>query len=298
MKSIKLFSIVIMALILLYNESVLAQAEKVKGAVKLGLSFTQVNEEAPVLKASAKIKSGKRFEPLGGVEINLSFMEITPNSLLGKIVTDEKGNGSLVLPQEVVMELDSLSPFKFIATVSSSDQFNETQTEIEITRSRIELSLVEEDSTRSMEAKIWALQKGKWTFVPETEVKLFIKRLYNDLPVGDDTYTTNEVGIVSTEFVITIPGDTSGNIMAGAKMDDNETYGTVSAVKAIAWGIPQKKDDSFSERSLWASRVKTPLWLLIFPNIIITTVWGFIFYLFYLVLKIRKIGIDHRKFIN
>ena len=290
MKRIGIFSIGIVVAFLSASIHLSAQGEKEKGTIKIGLSYIKVNDQAPVLKASAKIKNGKKFEPLVGVEINLSFMEETPGGFLGRVKTNQHGIASMTLPAEINTRLDSLSPFKFIASVRSTDRFDEQTAEIEITRARIELSLPEADSAKKIEAKVLELKDGKWIAVPQTEVKLFVKRLFADFSIGENAYTTNEAGEVSAEFKMSIPGDASGNIIIGSKIDESDVYGTISTTKAMKWGVPQTEDNSFYERSLWAARDKTPWWLLIFPNVIIAAVWGFIFYIVYLLRRIRKIG--------
>jgi hypothetical protein len=271
-----------------------AQEEKEKQVIRISLTYNQVNEEIPVLKITAKIKEGKRFTALEGVVINLSFMEDSPEGFIGSVKTNKEGTASMTLPAEIKARVDSLSQFKFIASVTSNDRFDDESTEIDITKARIELSLQEVDSVKTIGAKVMAMQDGKWKEAPETEVKLFVKRLFSDLSVGEDVYTTNENGEVSTEFNVKIPGDPQGNIIIGAKIVDSDMYGTISTTKVVEWGIPLKADNSFSKRTLWATRDKTPLWLLIFPNLIIATVWGFIIYLLYLIGRIRKNGIANR----
>jgi hypothetical protein len=194
----------------------------------------------------------------------------------------------------VTSKLDSMSPFKLIAFASESKEYGEQLTEIEITKARIELSLSDVDSTRKVNAKLLALKEGKWIEVPETEMKLFVRRAFSDLPLSENALTSNETGEVSAEFnpKTPIPGDFKGNIIIGAKVEDNESYGTIISLTYAAWGIPSKPDGSFLERSLWAARDKTPIWLLVFPNLIIATVWGLIFYMIYLIFRIRKVGLQ------
>ncbi|MDH5251467.1 MAG: hypothetical protein OEW40_20905, partial [Cyclobacteriaceae bacterium] len=163
--------------------------------------------------------------------------------------------------------------------------------EIDIAKARITLTLEEEDSVRMIYAKLSALEDSSWTDVPETEIKFIVRRLLSDLSGGEEElYTTDESGEASSQFDLTIPGDVNGNIIIGAKIDDNELYGNLVATKIVKWGVPVVKDNSFAKRSLWATRDKTPLWLLIFPNLIIAGVWGMIFYLIYLIYRISKLG--------
>jgi hypothetical protein len=283
----------IAVVLLMASFHVAAQEVKEKSLLKVGLTFNQTNEQVPILRASAKIKVGKRYEAMEGVVINLSFMDQTPEGFIGSVRTNKEGTAWMAVPEEIFTKIKSLSTFKFIASVTSNDKFDDELTEIIITRARIELSLQEVDSVRSVEAKVLTLTEGQWIATPETEVKLFVKRLFSDLPVGEGTYTTSEGGIVSSEVNTHIPGDIHGNIIIGAKIDDSDTYGTIATTKVIRWGVPLKVDNSFSKRTLFATRDKTPLWLLIFPNVIIAAVWGFIFYTVYLIRRIRQAGLEN-----
>jgi hypothetical protein len=293
MKYIGILSAMILTALVSVSVRTSAQ-EKEKSIIRVSLSYIQTNEQAPVLKTSAKRKVGKRYEAIDGVVINLSFMEDSPQGFIGSVKTNKEGIASMVLPDTIRKKLSSLSQFKFIASVTSNDQFDDELTEIFITKSRIELSLQEVDSVRTVEAKLLALREGQWVDVPETEVKLFVKRLYSDYPIGLDAYTTNEGGLVSATYNMNLPGDPHGNLIIGAKVDDNDTYGTIATTKVIKWGVPLKADTSFSKRTLFSTRDKTPIWLLIFPNLIIASVWGFIFYLVILIRRIRKIGIENK----
>ena len=289
----KFNSFLLTALILLIS-SFVSSAQDEKKSIKLSLSFAQINDQAPELKATVKSKIGKKFEPVEGIQVEFFLGEQSPDNALGKAKTNRKGIASVELPSSASAKLDSMSPFKLTALVAESKEYNEQSTEIEITKARIDLSLSEVDSTRKVGATLLALKDGKWTPVPETEMKLFVRRMLSDLSLTENALTTNETGEASADFnfKVPIPGDTKGNIIIGAKVEDNESYGTIVAMKYAKWGTPQQNDRSFYERSLWAARDKTPVWLLVFPNLIIVTVWGLIFYMFYLIFRIRKVGLE------
>ena len=72
------------------------------------------------------------------------------------------------------------------------------------------------------------------------------------------------------------------------KLEDDDSYGTLTA-KITALGVPMIPDLSFyTNRTMWSSRDKTPLWLLIIPNLIIFGIWITIFYLIYQLKVISK----------
>lgn len=267
------------------------EKEKEKGIVRLDLTYNQLNGDIPMLKTSAKTKIGKKFQPTEDVEINLFFIEETAQGFMGRVRTKSTGTASLILPDKFKTKWDSLPMVKFIATVTDNEQFEDELVEIEITKARIDLTLSEEDSVRTIHAKVLAFQDSSWVDVPETEIKFVVTRLLSDLSAGEEeSYTTDEAGEASAEFNMIIPGDSAGNIIVGAKIEDHELYGNLMTTKVLKWGVPLKHDGSFAKRTLFATRDKTPLWLLIFPNLIIAFVWGAILYLIYQITRIIKLG--------
>ena len=276
---------------LLLSSSIFSQQDVQKETLRLNITYEQIDNNSPILKVSAKTKVGRKFENVEGVNVNLYFNEESAQGFMGQVLTNSKGLATLKLPNMFRTQWDSLMKFNFIATVTSNQKFEDEISEIEITKSRIELSVKEEDSVKYIVAKVMAFEDSTWIEVPDIELKFIVTRLLSNLVVGgDDIYMTDESGEASVEFDMDIPADNNGDIFIGAKIDDSDVYGTIMSTKKVNWGIPQKSDGSFAKRTLWATRDKTPWWLLIFPNLIIVSVWGIIFYLLYQLLRIRKIG--------
>jgi hypothetical protein len=268
-----------------------AQQEAEKKPLRLALTYHQQNDQLPIIKVSTKSKTGKKFEAKDSVLVNLFFGEETNEGFLGRVRTNMRGEASLQLSGKYKEGWSNASSLKFIATVTGSDQFDDASTEIEIAKAKIELTLEEKDSVKTISAKVLVYQDSGWVEAPDVEVKLVVKRLLKDLTAAEeDTYTTDETGHVSSEYAMIIPGDNDGNINIGVKIDDHELYGNIETYQTVPWGSRLAADNSFSKRTLWATRDKTPWWLLVFPNLIITTVWGVIFYLFYQIMQIRKLG--------
>jgi hypothetical protein len=284
--------------LLLFAPELQAQDKPEKGSVKLEVSFYQVNGEMPYLKVSTKTKVNKKFKVVPGVTVNLFIGEENAQSFLGRVVTKKDGTNTLVLPGRVKTQWDTATVSKFIATVTGNEKYDDNSAEIEITRAKIELNIEEKDSVRTINAKLLAKKGAAWVEVPEVELKFIVKRYFNDLQIGESASTTDASGAASTEFKLKIPGDDSKTILVGAKIEENDSYGNIQTTQPTKWGTAIVKDDiynEFNERTLWATRDKTPYWLLIFPNLIIATVWGFIFYMLMLIVRIRKAGLQHSK---
>lgn len=270
--------------------SLQAQEAVEKGTLLLDLTFHQTNEEMPVLKALTRTKIEKKFRPVKGVNVNFFIGEENEAGFLGRMRSNEDGVGSIEIPAKFKEKLNSDSTYYFIATVTEDGKFEDTSSEIEIFKAKIEVSYAEDGEEKSVSGKLLALGDSGWVEVPAVEMKFVVDRYFQDLSITEDYLETDEYGEASSDFLITIPGDENGNINVGAKVEDHELYGSLTFTEAKPWGTPLIADDSFAERTLWATRDKTPIWLLAAANIIILSVWAVIFYLAYQLILIRRIG--------
>ncbi len=122
--------------------------------------------------------------------------------------------------------------------------------------------------------------------------KIAVKRLGGNLLVNETpTFTTDSTGQASADFKRdSIPGDSKGNIILVAAVEDNEQFGNLSVEKTVPWGSKFQYVSTFDKRSLFATRDKAPVWLEFIAYSIIVAVWGILIYLVMNVLKIKKLG--------
>lgn len=148
----------------------------------------------------------------------------------------------------------------------------------------IKISFDQNDTMRFCKALVTSDNKP----VKEIEVHFYVQRMYSLLPIGKAVETDSE-GVAVSNFPLDLPGDKNGNIIAIAKIEDDDNYGNVEAQSEIKWGIlPTNEMDSWNKRSLSASREKAPMLLILVSNLIIAVIWGTIFYVIYQVYRIRK----------
>lgn len=143
----------------------------------------------------------------------------------------------------------------------------------------------EGDSVKTCFAKVTA----DTTILEGKGVKFFVKRTFSLLPIGK-TASTNEEGVAEITFPNDLPGDESGNLIVIAKVEDDDDYGTFqSEEKTVAWGVkPNLEKDHWGERALYANRGRAPIYLIIASLTIIAGVWGTLFYIVSLIVKIKK----------
>jgi hypothetical protein len=113
------------------------------------------------------------------------------------------------------------------------------------------------------------------------------------LSAGDEeTYTTDSTGSVTVELKKdSLPGDEKGNIVLVAKVEDNDQYGNLFVEKTVPWGIVLKAEKNFfDQRTLWTTRFRTPLWLLLIAYSISAAVWGVLIYLIWQLIRIKRLS--------
>ena len=111
--------------------------------------------------------------------------------------------------------------------------------------------------------------------------------MFRSLSIGEDSYNTDQDGTILVPVEEGIPG-VDGNLTFEVVLEDSDDYGTVKALVHAPIGVPVVNESTFDERTMWSPRTKTPYFLLIFPNLVIFTMWSFIIYLIINLFKIQK----------
>lgn len=123
--------------------------------------------------------------------------------------------------------------------------------------------------------------------VKEKEVHLYVKGLYSLLEIGKPV-TTDENGVAAFKFPTNLPSSNNGMLSLIAKIEKDETYGTVETQTDVNWGAAIKDESVWGDRSLSASREKAPMFLVVASTLIIFFIWGTIVYVVFQLLRIKK----------
>jgi hypothetical protein len=272
-------------------QGIQAQDSVVKQPI-VKLYYYSVNNTIPYLLVQTQFKEGKKYSPAEKISGQLYLDgDSSEANLVGKFTTDETGLAKLILPVTARQIWNNAALHTFKATASGKG-FENTETELSITKSKITIDTSSDESTKSVTVTVTQLIDRKWVPAKDVELKIGISRLNSLLPVGDEeTYTTDSNGQVTAEFKKdTMPGDIKENISLITKVEENEFYGNLSVEKTVPWGVYKVYETNFNKRTLWATRDKTPPWLLIMAYSIIAGVWGVFVYLIFQLAKIIKLG--------
>ena len=113
-----------------------------------------------------------------------------------------------------------------------------------------------------------------------------LQRLFAPLTIGESSYETDDDGRVQIELTDTMPG--IDGILTFQVTMDSRKYGIVKNIFEAPIGKVIVDQSTFNDRTMWSPPNKTPIFLLIFPNLIILGIWFVIGLLVFNLIKIYK----------
>ena len=125
--------------------------------------------------------------------------------------------------------------------------------------------------------------------VPVTDagVKLYVHRTFGHQVIDEEKVTDN-----TGKAVFKIPekmhGDSLGNVIISARFIDEDLFGSVSRDTVLTAGIKTIPVSLVSDRAMWNTVRKAPLWILFTYVLGVLVAWGFIIVV---MMKIRDIYI-------
>lgn len=213
----------------------------------------------------------------------------TGTGWMSSAFVNNEGEGVFIFPVWFKKLTDSIHEYTFIVNMHADPIYEDVEEEITIADARIGLDYSGEDSVKTVAASLSGWKEQAYVPIPTAELKLCIKRTFNFLPVGEAGITTNENGEISGELPLDIPGNANGTITLAARLEDDDTYGTVEVTKDVPWAVLPKVNPPRG-RTLWSPGGNAPLLLVISSVTIIVIIWGTILYLVSLLFKIKKLG--------
>ena len=291
-KIIQLLTFCFLAMIISAPGKLMAQSdssakEEVKEAMTYAPLITfisvQKSDNSVELKATVQAKISGTLTKLPGLKIEFTVGADSTAKKLGDVVTDVRGVAILnCKPDQLTTDKEGKLNFK--ASFAGKDSIESAEELVSVKKARLEITPVKEDSLLTVKIKLIDLGTGTETAVPETDLGVFVKRMFSSLKLGEGK--TNEAGEASIEIPNNLPGDALGNITLMAKIDENEVYGNLEAAVTQPWGIPISDELKALPRALWGTL--PPLWMPITFLILMTAVWGHYIVIIFELFRLRK----------
>ncbi len=251
--------------------------------------FKSLEKQQLSVRVLAKID--KRYKPKAGVKVAFYTDEISDANLLGTATTTADGTGIYTFNKKQFEAAQNAKVARYLAIIVENEMVESKKTDITIKKVNLNTRFFTEDSINMIQVHV-SETDSIGNDIPQKKVKIefLVERPLSPLPVGGDYNTTDKKGNVAIEFPDDLPGGAEGYVKILVRIVENDDYGTVEVSEVKQWGVPTHFSDLTTQRTLWASRANVPIPLLIAILSLIVVVWGMIFYMFYEILQIRKLG--------
>ena len=203
---------------------------------------------------------------------------------LGKVTTNMEGKARFTLKNLSSIKPDSTNTYNIEISFDGNESFKGASKSLSFKNANIEAKLVTIDSINYVTATL--INKTTDSVIVGQLLKVQVQRLFKPLLIKDFN-ETDENGTVLVSIPEGIPG-VDGNIAIEVLLNDSDEFGTIKAIVNAPIGTRIVDESTFDERTMWSPRSKTPLFLLIFPNLLIFGIWGIIIYLITNLFKITK----------
>jgi len=270
-----------------------ASAQEEKPSLSVDVHYYNQNNNLQWLMVNTRVRADNKLQAVKDVMLEVYLDSMAKENLAGQGKTNEAGAAKFVFPASLKDKWMSGTKHKFLVVAQAVKGIEGTTAELEIEKARLILDTVDAGGTRTVSAMVQSLEGDTWVPARDVELKIGVHRLGGQLKIGDDeSYTTDSTGTIQAEFKLdSLPAnDAKGNVVLVAKTEDNELFGNLSVEKTVPWGHYYQRENNFGQRSLWATRFRTPLWLLFMAYSIMAAVWSVIIYLVVQIFRIKKLG--------
>ncbi len=235
------------------------------------------------IKATAKVDN----QNIDVSNIDLTIYNIVGDDQieLGKTKTNMNGESRFTLKDINAIKPDSTNIYNIEVSFDGNDSFSRASKSISFKNANIEAKLITKDSINYITATL--IDKSTDSVVSDALLRVQVQRLFRPLRIGEEFNSTDETGTIIVPIEEGIPG-VDGKLTFEVVLKDSDDFGTVKALVNAPIGVPIVDESTFDERTMWSPRNKTPLFLLIFPNLIILGIWGIIIYLILNLIKLKK----------
>jgi len=253
--------------------------------VRLKAEYVKIMNEGSYFDIQATAKVNDENVNVSKIELIIYNLVGDEQIELGKTITNMQGKSRFMLKDLKSIQPDSSNTYNIDISFAGNDSFSDASKSIVFKDAAIEAKLVTIDSVNYVTATL--IDKSTDSLLIGQSLKVQIQRLFKSLPIGEEFNETDEDGTILVPIPEGIPG-VDGILAIEVILSESEEFGTVKTIVKAPIGKPIVDESTFDQRTMWSPRNKTPLFLLIFPNILTFGIWGIIIYLILNLIKINK----------
>ena len=273
------------ALIFSVNTPQLNAQDVKKNTVRLKADYVKIMDGEIYfdIRATARVDGQNIDVPHLELTISNEFNEEEVD--LGTTMTNMSGRSKFTLKSLNELKADSSNIYNVTVSFKGNENYKRASKTVSFKDSSIIASIFTKDSINYVTATL--KETSTDSILGDQLLNVQVQRIFRPLRIGEEFNSTDENGTIVVPIEEGIPG-VDGILTIEVVLRDSEEYGTVKALIKAPLGVPIVDESTFDERTMWSPRNKTPLFLLIFPNLIIFGMWGLIVYLIYNLFKLKK----------
>jgi hypothetical protein len=256
-----------------------------KSKVRLKADYVKIMDSEIYLNLTASAKINKQNTKVSGIEL-IVYNELDEEKIkLGSTITNIKGESKFLLGNLTSLKPDSTNTYKLTISFKGNDSFKKASKKIRFKNANIEAKIITKDSLNYITATLTDASTNNP--IMEESLSVQVLRYFRGLQIGEEFNFTDNNGTIIVPIEEGIPG-VDGNLTFEVVLNDSDDYGTIKALIKAPLGVPIVDESTYNQRTLWSPRNKTPLFILIFTNILILGMWSIIIYLIINLFKISK----------
>ena len=257
-----------------------------KNSVRLKADYFKIMDSISYLKIKAFAKVEGETVDVSNIDLTVYNVSGDEETELGTLSTNMSGECTFVIKDFNTIKPDSTTnTYNFSVAFRGNDAFKKASKDVSVKDATILAKLVTKDSLNFIGATL--KETATDSVLSDQILNVQVQRLFRPLRIGEEFNTTDENGTILVNIPDGIPG-VDGNLTFEVVLADSDEYGTVKALVHAPIGTPIVDESTFDKRTMWSPRNKTPLFLLIFPNLLTLGMWGIIIYLIINLFKISK----------
>ena len=283
------FSAIVYLIFLISGFQNLYAQDAEKNKVRLKADYVKIMDGEVYFNLGATSRINKENVDVANIELTISNEFDDDEIELGKVITDMEGRAKFVLKNLAAIQPDSTHTYNIVISFKGNDAFTRASKSISFKDAIIKANIITKDSINYISASLLDAQKD--SLLSDRLLNVQVQRLFRPLPIGKEFNSTDENGTILVPIEEGIPG-VDGKLTFEVVLKESDDYGTVKALVNAPVGVPIVEESTFDKRTMWSPRNKTPLFLLIVPNLLIIGMWGIIVYLIVNLFKISKPNIE------
>ena len=285
LKFYRVYLALVFVCLLNINSNKLCAQQVEKNRTRIAVEYVKIMNAEVFFNIKVGARVNKKSVRISNIELTVSNEFEDEELELGKVITNMDGESRFVLKSLDAIRPDSTNSYTVVVSFKGNDLYKQASKSISFKDANIQANLVTKDSVNYMVATLQ--DAATHSPIPDQNLQIQVQRLFRPLELGDLFNKTDEDGSIQVPIEDNIPG-VDGNLTLEVVLLEHDEYGTIKAIVNAPIGVPFKDESTFDQRTMWSPRNKTPLFLLIFPNLITLGIWGFIVYLILNLFKIVK----------